>query len=106
MAVQAAASDRRVHRRYQSIDASCMIDGKEYSLFDLSMGGFCAKNYDGEMIVKQKFQFVLRFPVNGRMVKVPCMGIVAWIRDDMLGGMFVKPRGEAYDLLASYLKSL
>lgn len=106
MAVQVAVEDKRAHVRHRAVAARCVIEGEQYQLLDLSMGGFSIGDYRGQMITKQKFRFHFEVPVNGKATRVPAFGIVAWVRGSAMGAMFVRPRGDVYKVLADYIAAL
>ncbi|NBC34450.1 MAG: hypothetical protein GVY13_17380 [Alphaproteobacteria bacterium] len=96
--------DRRRHDRIPTFGLSIDIDGRRFSLQDLSLGGFRVAPYDGPLTVDRDFDFMMRLAVDGEVTPFQARGRVLRVDGKGLVAVYVTREPDFYRKLSRFIE--
>lgn len=99
----AAAGERRRFRRIPSSGLHVAIDGTEYPVLDLSVGGFRVRPYTGKLQSDDQFALRFRVLVNGSVAEFRGRGKVLRRDGDDLTAVYTTNNAKFYQGLMRYI---
>ena len=100
---EAAVSDRRRHKRIAGLGLHVAIEAREYSVRDLSVGGFSILSYSGALRPGDTFPLRFRVVLNGFVTEFRGRGSVLRRDGEVLSAVYVTDNPRFYQGLSQYI---
>ena len=96
--------NRRRHDRLPTFGLSIEIDGRGFTLQDLSLGGFRVSPYQGPLTVDEQFAFMMRLAVDGEVTPFGARGRVLRVDGKGLVAVYVTGEPDFYRKLSRFIE--